>query len=150
MPKLQMGHDEFVIERDTIDVTSLHRPDPTWVYTDKAGHEHRWFVQKPTTPERAMLEYEPATSYSPMTKYETPTLEWVSDGIHYFYDGDEGHEIGHLECRHCREHVRPGYCADEHKVYIPGIAHCYINGESVSKEEFERRFEEAKKKHGQA
>lgn len=140
MPKAQMGHDTFEIQRDVIDVTSMHRPDPGWAFVDSMGHSHFWVDSKG----------ERARYYRPEEKYAIPSIEWVKDGETYFEDSDEPHEIGHHECKECRATVVPGYTADANKVYMPGLAHCYINGEEVTKEEFDRRFEEAKKKYGQA
>jgi len=52
--------------------------------------------------------------------------------------------VGHLECRQCGEHIAPGYTADSNRVYIPGLKWCRINGQSVTPEEFERRWIEAR------
>ena len=78
---------EIRIECDSIEVTSRHRPNPSWTAVDSHGHEHRWYV-----------DGVPATSYNPMTKYETPTLVWVKDGEQWWSDDDEPHDVGHYEC----------------------------------------------------
>jgi hypothetical protein len=113
-----------------LDVTSLHRPDTSWRQLDAHGHEHRWYV-----------EGKPAVSYRPSDKHETPTLVWVKDGEAYWPDDDEPHDVGHLECRQCGEHIEPRYCADTTTQHIAGPRWYRINGESVSFDEFERRFE---------
>lgn len=125
---------DFRIERDLMEVTSLRRPDVRWRFVDAQGHEHRWY-----------LEGAPATYYAATCHYDTPTLIWVKDGEEYWEDDDEPHDVGHLECKQCGEPVKPGYTADDHKQYVPGLLRCYINGVSVSKEEYERRWLEAQR-----
>lgn len=127
-----VGSDVFKVERDLIDVTSLHRPDVGWRHVDAAGHEHRWFT-----------EGRPAESYRGGAKYDVPSLVWVKDGVAYDEDG-EPYNVGHNECRICGEHVEPHYTADTHTVYMAGLARFTINGEPVGREEFERRLEAAK------
>ena len=122
---------EFSITAEPIEVTSLHRTDTAWCYVDKAGHEHRYYDGD-----------EPAGSYSPMKQYHLPTLRWVVDGMAAYPDGEE-YEEGHYECRECGEHARPGTTADSYRQYIPGLAQYEIDGELVSKDEFERRLAEA-------
>jgi hypothetical protein len=123
-----MTEDRFEAGQDPIDVTSMHRPDTGWVMVDAHGHEHRWHV-----------DGRPAVSYSPSATYDVPTLVYVKDGEETDEDG-ETYEVGHLECRACGEHVRPGYTADTIRQYIPGLRWYRINGQSVSPEEFERRL----------
>jgi len=96
---------------DLIEVTSSHRPDPAWVFIDAHGHEHRWHV-----------DGKPAMSYNPSAKYGTPSLVWVKDGESYWPDDDEPHEVGHLECRQCGEHIEPGYTADTIRQYVRGLS----------------------------
>lgn len=126
-------NDVFEMSRDLIDVTSMHRPDTSWRFVDAVGHEHRWHVNG-----------KPAESYNPSARYETTTLLWVKDGEEYWEDDDEPHAVGHTECRQCGEHIEPRYTADTTTQHIPGIAHYRINGESVPKEEFERRYATAR------
>lgn len=119
------GH-EYLIERDMVEVTSNHRPDTRWRFVDAAGHEHRWHVGGAQ-----------AAAYDPAARHETPTLAWVKDGEEYWPGDDEPHDVGHHECRLCGERVEPGYCMDEYRVYVPGIARYWIDGRSVSPEAFE-------------
>lgn len=130
MSKVTIGSDVFEMHCDMVDVTSLHRPETTWRFTDAHGHEHRWYVGD-----------KPATSYSPSERYETPTLVWVKDGEDYWEGDDEPHDVGHLECRQCGEHVQPLYGADQTVQMIPGLRDYRINGERVSEEEFTRRWQ---------
>ncbi len=88
---------------------------------------------------------QPATAYRPLNRHETPTLIWVKDGEEYWEDDDEAHDVGHLECRQCGEHIEPRYKPDDTTQHIPGLRRYRINGESVSPDEFQRRFEEATK-----
>jgi hypothetical protein len=111
---------------DLIDATSSHRPDTDWRIVDGAGHEHRWFFGD-----------KPATEYNPSARYSVPSLKWVVDGVAYWEDG-EPYDVGHHECRVCREHIEPGYTADAYTQYVPGLRWCRINGESVTREQFER------------
>lgn len=129
---MRIGSDTFDVEREQIDVTSCHRADPTWQFVDAQGHHHQWYVAG-----------QPATSYRPEERYDTPTLIWVKDGEEYWDDSDEPHPIGHLECRQCGEHVSPGYTADTTRQFIPGLARYRINDEDVSPDEFQRRYEAA-------
>lgn len=123
------SNDIFEMRRDMIDVTSMHRPDTSWRFVDAIGHEHRWHV-----------DGKPAVSYNPSARYDTPTLVWVKDGEEYWEDDDEPHAVGHLECRQCGERIEPRYTADSTTQHIAGLAHYRINGESVSREEFELRY----------
>jgi len=130
---MKIGQDEFESGCELVDVTSLHRPNIRWSLTDATGHEHRWYDGD-----------RPATSYDPQRTYTVPTLIWVKDGEEYWEDSDEPHDIGHLECRLCGEHIQPGYTADETVQYIPGLRWYRINGRHVSKEEFEQKLAEIK------
>jgi hypothetical protein len=131
MPTMKIGADEFSTGCELIDVTSMHRPDTGWRVVDAQGHEHHWYVNG-----------HPATRYRPENKHETPTLTDVHDGWGYYPDG-ERYAIHHFECSQCGEHIQPGYTADTHTQYIPGLRWCEINGEPVTLEEFERRWHEA-------
>ncbi len=126
--------DVFEVHTDMIDVSMLHRPDTAWKHVDANGHAHRWHVTG---------HAEPATSYAPPASYETPSLVWVKDGEEYWEDDDEPHDVGHLECRECGEHVSPGYTSDTTQQMIPGLRHYRINGQSVTREDFERRWRSA-------
>jgi hypothetical protein len=127
-----VGPDVFEMQCDLVDVTSLHRPDPTWRHVDAHGHEHRWYV-----------DGTPAVSYDPSARYETPSLVWVKDGEEFWDGDDEPHDVGHLECRQCGDHVEPRYTADDTRQHIPGLRRYRINGEPVTPEEFARRYKAA-------
>jgi hypothetical protein len=133
MPLISVNGESFESGCDMLDVTSVHRPDTNWRKVDARGHEHQWFVGG-----------KPAASYNPSTKHELPTLVWVHDDWGYYEDG-ERYEIGHYECRECGEHVEPAYTADQWQQHIPGLRWFRINGEPVSKEEFERRVAEIRR-----
>lgn len=127
-----IGSDTFEIKCDLFDVTSLHRVDTAWRVTDSKGHVHQWFEGE-----------KPAVAYNPSSKYLTLTLIWIKDGEEYWEDDDEPHDVGHLECKECGEHIWPGYRADDTTQYIPGIQRYLINDRSVSREEFEQRLTKA-------
>lgn len=133
---MKVGNQTFDYGCEMVDVTSMHRPDTSWLITDTHGHPHRWYV-----------DGQPADGYRPDAKYETPTLVWIKDGEEYWEDSDEPHEVGHLECRECGEHIEPHYTADSCTAYVPGLRWYRIDGQHVSKEEFERRVAEAKITH---
>lgn len=130
---IHAGQDVFEMTCDLIDATSLSRPDTAWCFIDAAGHEHRWHVGDL-----------PATSYNPSGTYHVPSLVWVKDGEEWFEYDDEPHDVGHYECRLCGEHIEPRYRADDTRQQIAGLRHYSINGESVSEEEFRRRWEAAR------
>ena len=117
----------FTMEREMLEVTSLRRPDPSWVHFDSAGHEHRWYDG-----ESPMKEYRPDKSY------RTPTLFWVEDPEVYM----DGTHMGHLICLKCGEIVIPGYTADDTSQYVTGMTYCLIDGKRVTLEEFKRRLVE--------
>lgn len=96
------------IEHPLIDASSLHRPDTSWHVVDASGHEHRWYV-----------DGTPTSSYNPTAKYETPTLVWIKDGEEYWDDDEQPHDVGHLECRQCGEHIEPRYTSDSFQQMIP-------------------------------
>lgn len=141
--RVQLADETFEMSCDTIDVTSLHRPDPRWRFVDANGHEHRWFDG-----------VTPATAYSPTAKFSTPTLRSIFDYWEYFDDG-ERIAVSHYECADpaCADlgaHITPGYTADSTTQLIAGLRHYRINGVSVPEDEFKRRGEAAQKKaHGQ-
>lgn len=125
------GTDTFeVYSGPPIDVTSNHRPNPTWRCVDSAGHEHRWHVNGA-----------PAESYDPRLRYDVPTLETVSlGGLNEPSDIDEDYEPSYVtetRCKQCGQRVDPGYTVDECRTFIPGLQGFRINGRPVSKEEFD-------------
>ena len=119
--------DVFESGCELMDATSMHRPDTGWRVVDANGHEHRWYING-----------NPANTYNPSAMYETSTLKWVFDEWGYYEDGTS-YEIGHHECKECGDHVIPAFTSDTTTQYIPGLRWYRINGESVSREEFERR-----------
>lgn len=132
MSKIQtQSGDVFEMERDLIDVTSMHRPDVGWRFTDARGHLHQWFA-----------DGKPAVSYNPAETHDVPSLVWIKDGVGYYEDG-EPYDIGHNECRKCGEHIAPAYTSDTCTQYVAGLARYYINGEPVQPDEFKRRAEAA-------
>lgn len=128
---IKIGDDTFEFEREVIDVTSSHRLDVSWVYIDAAQHEHRWYV-----------DGKPADAYNPSLNYDTPTLKWVHDGWGHYPDG-ERYERAHTECSDCGEHIEARYSYDSYVQRIPGLATYKINGQVVSKDEFQLRAAEA-------
>lgn len=128
-----MIDDDVVLEchRDMIDVTSNHRPDIAWIFTDSNGHVHRWYDDND----------KPSTVYRPIVSYSVPSIKWVKDGIGYYPDGSE-YEIGHYECILCGETVDPGYTADTVTQYVPGLTHYLVNGQAVSRDEFMKHVPE--------
>ena len=71
-----------------LDVTMMSRPDPSWVYVDVFGHEHRWYDGE-----------KPMTRYSPMGRYTLPTLVQVIDVPRT----DDYPATTHYECKQCME-----------------------------------------------
>lgn len=132
MNTVMIGGHEFALERELVDVTSNHRPDPTWRFTDAAGHLHQWY-----------LGDEPASGYTPMSRYHVPTVERVDDPPVWCGDCMEEHHTSHWECRQCREHITLGFTADTTTQYISGLASYAVDGQRVSKEEFKRLLKEA-------
>lgn len=136
---VKLGNDTFEMQCDMVDVTSLHRPDPAWVFIDSKGHMHRWFVGGKIP-----------TGYSPTDKYDLPTLRNVFDYWEYYEDGERTavshYECADLACAETGEHIQPGYTADYNTQMVPGLRHYRINGERVSEDEFKRRAEEAQRR----
>jgi hypothetical protein len=127
--RLHVGDDVFESGCEMIDVTSCHRPDTNWRYTDQHGHLHQWFA-----------DGVPATSYRPGAQHTVPSLVWVKDGEEWYDDDDEPHDIGHLECTQCGEHVSPVYTADTNTQRMAGLRWYCINGSPVSEDEFRSRL----------
>lgn len=95
-----------MFERNIIEVTSINRPDPAWVFTDAAGHEHRWHTGRKTLPAGH--------------NYELPTLVVVDDPPVYDEDGEEITQH-HYACAQCLEHIVPGTCADTERHFVTGL-----------------------------
>lgn len=115
----------FNVSRDMLEVSMMRRPDPSWVFVDSLGHEHRWYVGE-----------HPAANYDPQARHITPTLVWIKDGEEFFEDDDEPHAVGHLECARCGQYVKPGYTSDTDRQFIPGIQRFTIDGATVSKQRY--------------
>lgn len=120
---------------ELMDVTSLCRPDTSWVATDAQGHEHRWCLPNGSSAEH----------YNPSASYQVPSLLWVKDGEEYYEGDNEPHDVGHLECRACGEHVAPRYTADVAQQYTPGLRWFKIDGVGVSEGEYRAAVEEAQR-----
>lgn len=134
MPTIQTRSGEvFEVGCDMQDATSNNRPDVHWKHVDAHGHTHQWYANG-----------QPATSYSPTQTYSVPSLVWVNDGEEWDADDEAFYKVGHNECRECGEHIEPARTADTTQQLVPGLRWCRINGVSVSREEFERRLDEAK------
>lgn len=95
------------VETDMVEITSgLPRPDQSWTYTDRQGHEHFW-------------------------RDGWPTLRWVEDEPTADDDGD-----GHWECAACGEQIEPGIApAGAVREFVPGLTSACIDGEPVSEAE---------------
>lgn len=124
----QIGDDVFESGCEMLEASRLHRPDTDWRVTDAHGHEHRWYANG-----------RPADRYVATDQYDTRTLQWIKDGVRFDEDG-EPHDVGHLECRACGEHIEPGYTSDTTVQYVPGVRWFRINGASVSQEDFFSRL----------
>lgn len=119
---------DITVIRDQIEVTSLHRPDISWKFTDGSGHIHQWYDEKSGSL---------AESYRPTRSYHVPSVVWIKTGVGYYPDGSS-YDVGYHACRQCGQEVDPRYTADTYAQYIPGIAHFYIDDVEVSLEEAER------------
>jgi hypothetical protein len=106
---------ELAIETEQVDVTSaLPRPDRTWQYTDRQGHEHRW--------ERTLVS-------------DYPTLTEVVDEKYWCDDCDDWHREFHMECATCGEHVEPRMVGQgAARELVPGRTSYRLNGDPISRE----------------
>ena len=123
--KLHANGHTWEVYMEPVEVTSLHRPDPDWTFTDSAGHIHRW---------------DPPGAYRPLVHYSLPTLKGVTDFAGVYDEQGEMLEppIWHWECRQCGQRVDPGYTADQYRQYVAGLKHYLIDDRHVSFEEFKR------------
>lgn len=81
-------------------------PDPTWSYTDLAGHAHRWI-------ERIV-----------------PTLVRVVDGHYWCELCRDEHETDHEECRECGEWIVPEVIhRGPHSFTVPGMLEAWVEVE---------------------
>jgi hypothetical protein len=86
------------MEYELIDVTSKHRPNPTWRFMDMAGHAFRWHDSKG-----------PARDYEPTEEYHVPGTRLITAGEASLY---------RLECVVCAATIEPGYTADSQPRFI--------------------------------
>lgn len=100
--------------QELIDVTPSDEPDPTWRYTDKAGHEHR---------------YEPdGAPEDPYNHY--PTLEeevedrWCPECGHY-------EQMARLVCYECGEEISPGTRTPIAREFTAGPKQARLTGRIV-------------------
>ena len=100
---------EISINRDIIDVTPSDDIDPSWAYTDRAGHVHRYRKAKDGF-------------------YNITNTKSV---LGYYPDGDTYH---YPVCRFCGEPIAGGTRPVTIRREVAGLTHCYINGEEVSRD----------------
>lgn len=115
MARICSGGHELRVEQEVIEIPYLTTQDEDWRFTDAAGHEHAWHDSL-------------ADHY--------PTLRWVTDRTYWCEGCRDEHEEGHLECRICGEHVRPGITGPGVK-HMSGLTSYYIDGEPVTQAEAE-------------
>lgn len=84
----------FEMKREILPVEALfaRKPDHNWKFVDGEGHLHAW------------------------VKNELPTLEWMVD----VPECGDYPEIGHYECKQCREEVEPKTVSDCTRRHVPG------------------------------
>jgi len=109
-----MPEGKLEIRRDRIEVSSCHEKDPTWCFTDKHGHEHRWHIPRG------------ADDWRKQNLWKLPTVRAVSFNIHY-PDGYIGGGV-HYYCKRCGELIRPGYRMSPFPRFIAGPAEYYLDG----------------------
>lgn len=126
------------IFRDLIDVTSNHRPDTNWTFTDSHGHIHCWHY---------FSDGKVATSYKPDREYFIPSIEWVKTGVDFYEDGSQFF-TGHYQCIKCHDVVIPKYTSDTVQRYVAGMTHYLCDGKRVSPEEFIALLEREKDENG--
>lgn len=93
-------------EREQIDITTRHEPDPNWEHVDPAGHYHA----------RANNGDDPASNY--------PTL--LGDVEHVDCNGTcggdcEGYDTTVWRCRACGDVVQPGSRETDGRRYMDGL-----------------------------
>lgn len=99
----------------------MSRPDTSWRFVDKNGHEHRWHA-----------DGKPADRYSPDRAYTVPSVTLVVDCEATETEGP----YSHLECAECGDHVVPGTTADTTRQHISGPIKLFIDGRRVTRDEF--------------
>jgi len=111
------------VTREIIDVTVSTIPNKNWLFTDKAGHNHRWFSDN-----------EPMESYNPQRQHHVPTVQLFVIGKYIDFDGTETN-ITEYRCTMCGEIIEPGYTHNDQQIFIPGLMRAYINGQPCTKDE---------------
>ena len=114
---------EFRTELDTIDVTQIQEPDPTWRFLDMHNHVHVWRMGGDMPP-------------------CVPTIKYVEDSP----GDDEYPAVGHHECRICGDHVEVGFIGTTIRKEVRGLCSYFVNDEEVSKEEYEKLLVEVQKR----
>jgi len=110
---------------DLIEATSMHRPNPDWVYVDPQGHEHRWTLTK----DGVVIQ-----GYHPSAQADVLSCGWQS--VDYYTEEGEKIDIGYHICAQCGVRINPGYMADETHQYVRGLRHFRIDGKDVSPDVF--------------
>lgn len=131
MPQVYNGK-VFSCRSEPINVTTLYEPDPSWRFTDTAGHFHQWHNRKG-----------PADRYHVTEQYFIPTLRYIIE----VEATDEYPETGHYACQFCGERVRPGYEHGAYRRFLQGVVEYFIDDERVTQEEFERQLALAREQH---
>jgi hypothetical protein len=85
-----------------LDVTPMEEPDPTWRYTDPAGHVHTWMP-------------EPRKDHESFTNYRLSNLVI---GVTDSEPTDEYPGWSHYACKLCHARIQPGYRMPRHRYYV--------------------------------
>jgi len=112
----------FEQTQEMIETTTRSKPDPYWVFVDKAGHEHRWIVDEPDH------------------HYNLPSLVSVNSEPYWCDLCEDEHSDSHFECKICREIITPGMKANNTSEFVAGLKRYLINGQSVSPETFKEEL----------
>lgn len=124
--------DVFEAYSEVIEETPDDHPDPSWSYTDKAGHVHRWHVLDLSGGYVLAAE-----AYVPGATYEVPTLEVLEEhpGV-WDAENEELIPVYYRRCAQCHERIAPGTTGPLFRVYRAGALHYRINGVEVSRREY--------------
>jgi len=117
--KLLTPEGKLEVRREPIEVSSWHEKDPTWRFTDKHGHEHRWHIPRGAWQRREQ------------NLWKLPTLRAVEFNV-YYPDGDIGRGV-HYYCKRCGELIRPGYRTSPFPRFIAGPTEYYLDGVMIDK-----------------
>lgn len=82
-----------------VEVTSLNEPDPSWVFVDSAGHEHRW-----------VGDWQHST---------LPSCHLVVDHVCTDECDDLCYNRTHYECVRCGDRVEPRRRPSPRRRFIP-------------------------------